>query len=114
LPFELGKIKTRFSDYDMFLFTSGWEGFGNRLVEAMACGTPIVSTDCPSGPSEILENGRWGRLVPVGDDVAMVASLGDRQPPDVASRAAEFSIERAVDGYLKVLLPEIVEEKVQP
>lgn len=91
----------------VFVFSSAWEGFGNVLVEAMACGIPVVSTDCPSGPSEILENGKWGRLVPVGDVEAlahaMATTLDDVSHPNVSARAADFSVDRAVDGYLRVL-----------
>jgi glycosyltransferase involved in cell wall biosynthesis len=99
---------------NLFVLSSGFEGFGNVLVEAMACGTPIVSTACPSGPVEILENGKWGRLVPVGDidalAAAMAATLDENKHPDVATRAGEFSVDRAVDGYLKVMLPVLKEQ----
>ncbi|MDH4079717.1 MAG: glycosyltransferase [Nitrospira sp.] len=92
----------------VFVFSSRWEGFGNVLVEAMACGTPVVSTDCPSGPREILEDGRWGRLVPVGDvdglAGAMAATLEETEYPDVAARAGEFNVDRAMDGYLNLML----------
>ncbi len=52
---------------DVFVLSSAWEGMPNAMIEAFVLGLPIVATDCPSGPSEILENGRWGNLAEVGD-----------------------------------------------
>jgi len=62
---------------DVFVMSSAWEGFPNVLAQALACGAPVVSTDCPTGPSEILEGGRWGRLVAVGDAEALAHQMSD-------------------------------------
>lgn len=88
----------------VFVMSSKYEGFGNVLVEAMATGTPVVSTDCPSGPAEILADGRFGILVPVGDSSALADAILRTidDPVDISSlqkRAAEFTVERIAKQY---------------
>jgi glycosyltransferase involved in cell wall biosynthesis len=96
---------------DVFALSSTREGFGNVLVEAMQFGLPIVSTDCPSGPAEILENGRYGRLVPVGDPYALADAIlqsinyeSDRERQKL--RASAFAPSRISQSYLDVIFPE--------
>lgn len=94
---------------NLFVLSSHYEGLPGALIEAMACGTPVVSTDCPSGPREILESGRWGMLVPVGDVDALVAAIDialstpRAELHDARIRAEDFGLNQAVEKYLKVL-----------
>lgn len=95
---------------DLFVLSSRWEGFGNVIVEALECGIPVVSTDCPSGPSEILENGRFGHLVPIQDPVAladaMARSLNEfTNREKLVLRASDFSVDVIADQYLKYFNP---------
>lgn len=91
----------------LFVFASSYEGLGNVLIEALAVGTPVVSSDCPSGPREILDDGRYGALVPVGDHVALSEAILETldHPPDssILTDAAErFRDTRIARAYLSV------------
>lgn len=103
------KVEEYYRDADIFVLSSAWEGFGNVIVEAMSFGLPIVSTNCNYGPAEILENGKYGRLVDVGDSDALAdAILEESQYPLVArealiTRSKDFSEKEIADQYFTAI-----------
>ncbi len=92
----------------LFVLSSRYEGLPGVLIQALACGCPVVSTDCPSGPGEILDHGRFGPLVPIGDDDALARAIEatlDNPPPAhlLMERAQLFTVERAATRYIELL-----------
>jgi glycosyltransferase involved in cell wall biosynthesis len=97
---------------DVFVLSSFYEGFGNVIVEAMALGLPVVATDCPSGPSEIIQHGVSGLLVPPEDHIkmseAMIQILTDeRKRKELSSRGLEradsFRLETMIEEFTNLI-----------
>jgi glycosyltransferase involved in cell wall biosynthesis len=96
----------------VFVLSSKWEGLPTALIEALALGIRVVATNCPSGPEEVLEGGKWGRLVPVGDPAGLAQAILDRlnnarsgnTSGQVEYAIQRFSLEKIVQTYCDILL----------
>ncbi len=108
MPGEIDNPYPYMNDADLFVLSSRWEGFGIVTVEAMAFGTPVIATDCPYGPSEILENGKYGTLVPTGNAKALAEAIQTTASDPVDEtllyhRASDFHIENIATEYEQIL-----------
>jgi glycosyltransferase involved in cell wall biosynthesis len=111
LPGYVSNPYAYLSRASLFALSSDFEGLPTVLIEALACGCPVVSTDCPSGPREILEDGRWGPLVPVGDAEALADAMVRTltHPPErcrLKERSKAFKVANATRKYQEVLFPD--------
>lgn len=92
---------------DVFVLSSRWEGLSNILIEAIALGAPVVATDCPSGPAEILQQGKYGILAPVGDvdglATGILKMLGGYRPTIPETWIQQFTSQAATQNYIKAL-----------
>jgi glycosyltransferase involved in cell wall biosynthesis len=107
-PEALGALRRS----DLFVLSSRYEGFPNALLEAMACGVPVISFDCPSGPADIVSDGVDGRLVPAEDVdglAAAIVELTGSEPLRLAfgakgaEAAARYSVDRLARRWEEVL-----------
>jgi glycosyltransferase involved in cell wall biosynthesis len=107
LPGYTSNPYVRMAHAKVFVLSSAYEAFGNVLVESLAAGTPVIATDCPTGPREILKDGKFGELVAVGDTEALAKAIvkvlrsgGPIPPPHYLEK---FQLESVVDAYISAM-----------
>lgn len=111
LPGFVSSTEAYYRKADLHVLSSVGEGLPTVIVEALEQGVPVVSTDCPSGPREILDNGRYGTLVPVADPDALAWAMQEaltstHDTVALRARASDFGVAKAADAYLDLLLPD--------
>lgn len=93
---------------ELFVMSSSWEGMPVSLIEALALGLPVVSTDCPSGPAEILDGGKYGELVPMNDSGALAGAmergLSEEREPVGIEWLKQFDSDTITESYLELML----------
>jgi glycosyltransferase involved in cell wall biosynthesis len=119
MPGAVSNPTAYYRSSNVFVLSSDYEGFGNVIVEALASGVPVVSTNCRSGPSEILENGRYGRLVPVRDVAALAGAMADalvmnHDREELKRRAADFAPGLIAEQYLNSFAPKMASAAAAP
>lgn len=102
-------LQTDLAKYDIFVLSSIYESFGNVIVEAMNTGLPVVSTDCPVGPRELLADGKYGSLTPMNDPKAMADTIekvlvnsNEKKVKAAFDRSMDFSVDNSVKGYVNL------------
>jgi glycosyltransferase involved in cell wall biosynthesis len=109
MPGFILDTKTYFHHADLFVLSSKFEGFGNVIVEALSYGIPVISTNCPDGPSEILEGGKYGTLVSIEDEEGLAEAMKINLFEEVnkeflKNRSLDFSIDKMAQKYLELFI----------
>lgn len=104
LPGHVSNPYAFFARATAFVLSSRWEGLPTVLIEAMSCGAPVIATDCPNGPREILAGGRYGRLLPMQDADALAVAMEEALEGTISAPPREswrpYTLDAVVDAYL--------------